>query len=520
MVNNGCRVLLSALLASVIMIFMASTLAEEDGGHITVAFGAEPTQVDPTRSSAGVDGYFIGLFYEQLLAITPRLERVNWLAESWQVSELGSKTIISVTIRRGVKFHNGDELTAHDFRYAYQRQSDPASRQAGRLRYVEDVEVLDDYHFNMILSQPDASLISLNLDLFAIPRKYYQAVGDDGVQAHPIGTGPWKFISRKPREELVVERFDDYWNQDLKPKVKRLTIKIIPEDTTRVAAFKTGAVDWIDAVPPAQLQQFKSMPGVVVASRPAPNNLYIAMNAIDPTSPLANLKVRLAIAHAVDFDAIIKYILYGQGIRTAQLAPGTIGYEPSLKPYPYDPDKARQLLASAGYERGINVPCYNLTTPREPYIKEMGEAVFAYLGVVGIRCRIVQLEYGAWINLVRVNARPVMDGIVSTMWGHGLPGDPTDAWSGHVHSSGDGWGTYSYHADAQLDGMIKQLRTTMDFKKREQLIRAVARVKHERVAGGIPTYRPLITFAWRDTIDFKPWPGAFWRSMREIGLRE
>ena len=222
----------------------------------------------------------------------------------------------------------------------------------------------------------------------------------------------------------------------------------------------------------------------------------------------------------MDFDAIIEYILYGQGIRTAQLAPGTIGYEASLKPYPYDPDKARQLLAAAGYKRGINVPCYNLTTPREPYIKEMGEAMFAYLGVVGIRCRIVQLEYGAWINLVRVNARPVMDGIVSTMWGHGLPGDPTDAWSGHVHTSGDGWGTYSYHSDPELDDMIKQLRTTMDLKRQEELIRAVARVKHERVAGGIPTYRPLITFAWSDRIEFKPWPGACWRAMREIGLRE
>ena len=127
----------------------------------------------------------------------------------------------------------------------------------------------------------------LNLVLSAIPRKYYQEVGDDGVQAHPIGTGPWKFVSRKVREELIVERFEDYWNRDAMPVAKRLRIKIIPEDTTRVAAFKTRAVDWIDAVPPAQVGEFETSPGVRVVSLPTPNNLFVALNAVDPASPFA-----------------------------------------------------------------------------------------------------------------------------------------------------------------------------------------------------------------------------------------
>jgi peptide/nickel transport system substrate-binding protein len=224
------------------------------------------------------------------------------------------------------------------------------------------------------------------------------------------------------------------------------------------------------------------------------------------------------VAHAVDVDAIIQYILYGQGIRTAQIAQGGLGYDPALTPYPFDPAKTRALLAEAGYPRGFNVNCYNLTTPREPYIKEMGEAVFAYLMASGIRCRIVQLEYGAWINLGRRSARPEMDGIMNSMWGQGLPGDPTIAWSGHLHTNGDGWGTYSYHSDLQLDAMVERARTTMDLSTREQLLREIALLKHERVAGGLPTYRPMITLAWRDTLSFRPWPTAFWRSMRGIGL--
>ena len=164
--------------------------------------------------------------------------------------------------------------------------------------------------------------------------------------------------------------------------------------------------------------------------------------------------------------------------------------------------------------------CYNLTTPREPYLKEVGEAMFAYLTAAGIRCRIVQLEYGAWINLGRRDARPEMDGIASWMWGHGTLGDPTDPWSGHLHSYGDGWGWYSYHDDPELDEMVETLRVTVEPEAKQALIREIARLKHELVAGGVPTYRPLVTLAWRDTLRFRPWPQANWRMMRDIGLTE
>jgi peptide/nickel transport system substrate-binding protein len=491
--------------------------ASEDPDTVTIAFAAEATQVDPTRTMAGVDGYFMDLFFERLLTVTAELERVNWLAESWEVIEEEGETRIDVALKRGIKFHDGVELTAGDFRFAYERQSDPASGVSSRLRYVTDVVVHDDYHLTMHLSQPDGSLIVQNLDLWAIPKHYYEQVGEAGVQAHPIGTGPWKFVSRKPRDELVVERFDDYWNQDALPGYKRLVIKIIPEDTTRVAAYKTGAVDWIDAVPPAQAADFRELANTHVTVLQAPNNLFLSLNEIDPSSPFRDPRVRQAIAYGVDYDAIIKYILFGQGIRTAQLAPGSLGYDPELEPYPYDPEKARALLQEAGYPAGINIPCYNLTTPREPYIKEIGETIFAYLAEVGIRCRIVQMEYGAWITLARYQTRPWMDGLNSTMWGQGLPGDPTDAWGGHLHTHGDGWGTYSYASDPGLDKMIEDLRQLMDDREREALIKKIARLKHERMTGGVPTYRPLLTFAWRDTIDFKPNPGAFWRSMRAIG---
>ena len=510
------RARILVLCAALMMTFSQQVLAA-DPDEIIIAFGAEPTQVDPTRTVAGVDAYFTSLFYEGLLTVTPDQEQVNWLAESWDVVTDGDRTRIRIRIRKGVKFHNGDELTSRDFEYAWQRQSDPASRIRGQLRYVERIDIHDDYSFDIVLTETDGSFEPQNLILSAIPSRYFQEVGEAGLQAHPIGTGPWKFVSRKPREELIVERFEDYWNKDYMPGVKRLVIRIIPEDTTRVAAFRTGAVDWIDAVPPALVSRFRQMPGVHVVSLPTPNNLYLEMNAVDQASPFRKLEVRQAVAHAIDFDAIIQYILYGQGIRTPQLAPGESGYDPDLAAYSYDPDRARELLTEAGFAAGIRTNCYNLTTPREPYIKEVGETMFAYLAEVGIRCRIIQLEYGTWLSAGRRDTRPLMDGLMSAMWGHGLPGDPTIAWSGHVHTANDGWGRTSYSSDSEVDELVRDLRRTMDKARRIELIKAIARLKNDRVLGGLPTYRPLVTLAWRDTINFRPWPGAFWRSMREIG---
>lgn len=149
-----------------------------------------------------------------------------------------------------------------------------------------------------------------------------------------------------------------------------------------MAAFKTGAVDWIDNVPPSMVAEFKKMPGVKTFTAISGNNLYIDFPSYNPTSPFNKLKVRQAVAQAIDMDAIIKSVLFGQGERYAEVGKGSTGYDPDLKPYAYNPKEAKRLLTEAGYPNGFDTPCYNLTTPREPNVKEMGEAVFAYLGVV------------------------------------------------------------------------------------------------------------------------------------------
>jgi peptide/nickel transport system substrate-binding protein len=498
--------------------------AQAPGGTLTAGLGAEATVMDPTRSSAGVDQYFFGQMFEQLLRTDPQLKQVNWLAESWELSEEGGKPVITVRIRPGVTFHNGDPLTSADFQYGMQRQKDPKlSRFSHLLNAVESFEVIDELSFRLRFKEGDGSFITSNLLLWAVPKRHIETVGEEAFQRAPVGTGPWKFVSRTVKEELRLEAYEGYWNKQHRPTVRNLVIKIIPEDLTRVAAYKTGAIDWIDAVPPASAAEFAKLENTSTFTAVTGNNLFLSFATHLPNSPFNDVRVRRAAAHAIDMDAIIKRVLFDQGERYTQVGRGTPGYDADLKPHAFDPRRARALLAEAGFPRGFEVPCYNLTTPREPNIKEMGEAVFAYLSAVGIRCQIRQMEYGAWINLGRRDTPPEMDGIGSWMWSHGLPGDPGTPWLGHMHSyqAGRGLGAYSYTDNAEMDALLRQQQTTMDPVKREALLREIARIKHDQVLGGLPTYRPMVTIAWRNTkVTFTPWPSpGFWRNFQEIGLK-
>jgi peptide/nickel transport system substrate-binding protein len=485
-------------------------------GSIVVAFAAEPTTLDAARYSAGVDLYGVSQIYEQLARPDQSGKWLNWLAESWEIKGTADKPVVEVKIRPGIKFHNGDPLTAEDFEYSYQRLRNPKlSRWTHYQEAVERFEVVDSLTFRLHFKEPDSNYVASYLRLWAMPKKYIERVGDDGFAKAPIGTGPWKFKSWKPKDEMVFEAFDDYWNKEFRPTVKTLTMKFIPEDLTRVAAYKTGAVDFIDAVPLSSLEEFRKLPNTKMATLRTGNNLNLAFPTHIPGNPFNDVKVRLAAAHAIDMDAIIKTVLFGQGERYAEVAEGATGYDPSIKPFAYDPKKARQLLTEAGFPRGFDTPCYNLNTPREPNVKEMGEALYAYLSAVGIRCKVVGMEYNAWLVFGRRERQgQPMDGLFLWMFGHGIPGDPSNAWASQLHSyqPGTGWGTASY-------ALIEEAKRMMDPEKRDGLLQQIARLKHDRVHA-VTTYLPLSTFAWRaDKVEFVPWPAGFWRQMQQLGLK-
>lgn len=504
--------------------------AEPAKGSLTIAQAAEATMTDITRYRAGVDTYIMGNVFEQLTQPDPSLEIKNWLAEKWNVHEEDGKPVIEVWLRKGVKFHHGGELTSQDMVYAQQRLSNKdIATWPHYQKNVDRTEVIDDHHFKIHFSGPDGLYVPNNLQLYGISKDYYESHSEEEIQAAPDGTGPWKMVGHKVKEEFNLEAHDDYWNEEHRPTVKNLTVKIIPEDITRVAALQTGAVDWIDAVPPAMVEDVQGMDGIATASRPSGNNIFMSMaQYLDKLpgmadNPFKDVRVRKAAALAVDMDGIIENVLFGQGQRYAAVTPGGNGYDPDLHPYGYDPAQAKQLMTEAGYPNGFDVNCYNLITPREPNIKEYGEAFYAYLGQVGIRCKLIGEEYAPWLARNARGREPQNDGILLHMWGQGVVADPGQHWSGMTHCTkpGEGWGSYSHFCDPELDEMIEEQASIMDPAVRNPLLRKIGQMTHDKVAG-VKAYIPLVTFAWRETkVDYKPWPWlGFWRKLQEIGLKQ
>lgn len=515
------------LLAFTILCGISLPVCAQQTNHINAAFAAEYATLDPTKFIDGKDRDTLAQIYEQLVKPDPKLKRLNWLAESWEIGGTESKPTIDIQLRKGVKFHNGYPLTSADFEFSFQRARDPKiSRTTFLQANVERFEIVDDHHFRLHFKAPDAMYIAENLVLWAVSKRYFEEVGDEAAENHPVGTGPWKFISRKRGDEVKLEAFSDYWNTEHRPKAGTLTIKYIPEDTTRLAAFKTGAVDWISTVPSQAIAEVKAMPGVETVSKASGGHPTIQFSTHLANSPFVDLRVRQAVAHAVDWPAIIKTVLFGQGVAYAELAPDDFGYDPSLVPYRYDVRKSRELLSAAGFPNGFETPCYNLITPREPNFKEMGEAVFAYLSAVGIRCKARGMEYSAWVALARRGREgsPEMDGLFMMTWGVGVPGDLNRAWLNQAHSFDpkQNLGSFSYVNDPKLDELVIQQNRIMDPAKRVEVVQKIARYKYENILGGLTTYVPSKTFAWRnDKIEYTawPWPGN-WHDLLEIGLRK
>ncbi|MGB3503393.1 MAG: ABC transporter substrate-binding protein [Mesorhizobium sp.] len=520
--RSFARAARSLAAATALLCATASMAQDRDPDTLVAAFAAEGTVLDPTRLIAGVDQYYLAQMFETLVRPDPDGKMVNWLAESWSLGEEEGKTVIDVRLRKDVTFHNGDPMTSADFEFSYQRSKDPKiSRQPQRQAKVERFEIVDDHHFKLHFSEPDGAYIAMYLQLYAIPKAYFESVGEEGFAAAPVGTGPWKFVSRELKDNLKLTRYDGYWNNEHMPQVKNLTIRIIPEDLTRVAAFKSGDVDWIDSVPPAMVSDIAAMDGVETFSTISGNHLYIDFPSFDEKSPFSKLEVRQAIAQGFDLDAIITSILHGQGQRYNGVGVDSVNHDSSLANYAYDPAAARELLAKAGYPNGFDTPCYNLTTQREPFVKEVGEAIFAYLQTIGVRCQVQGLEYAAWLDMMRRKPDHAADGIISTMSGQGIPSDPANVWVLHLHEyvPGGGLGAFSMTKDETANGLVRELQGTMEPARRSELIKQIGRYKHENVLGGIPTYQPIVTLAWRDRIKFKPWPfPGYWRGFQDVSI--
>lgn len=360
-------------------------------------------RLDYTRPSGGTNRELRRVLARELIEIGPNGGFVPGIAESWKSSADGKTW--DLVLRKGVKWHNGDALTADDVLFGIERMKRPEISAgyyiSGLYENLDHVEAVNEHHVRYHFKQPFPVFPFFVNVALPVPRKYLQAVGDEVfTNAKPVGMGPFKLVRAVKGGEYEFEAFDGYFGK--KPAFKRLILRIMPENSTRIAALKAGEIDIAKDVQGRALADIRGTAGLSITSAPSGSSSQLNFAQMyEKDTPWADARVRKAVAMAIDRETIAKTIFGGEA--TPALFPdcgkcGTFGMPKDLKPWPYDPARAKALLAEAGYPNGLP-GVWDLQTMQSgsaPSQPEVAQAVGGYLSKIGIKTKFQLMEGGAF----------------------------------------------------------------------------------------------------------------------------
>jgi peptide/nickel transport system substrate-binding protein len=431
-----------------------------------VAHGGDPPSMDPHKVRGAFGGNVLFNLFEGLTRVTPDSKLQPALATSWR--SVDDKTW-QFSLRRGVKFHNGVLFTADAVAYNFRRLLEPGKpRLNSSFQSVERVDILDRYTVNVVSKGVDPTLPEKMSELLISEPAHTEQAGEEGMSRNPVGTGPFRLVEWRTNQRVVMDAFPEYWRG--KPKIDRLVFETIPEATTRIAALLTQRADLIQDVPPEQIAAINANPQFRVETRASKRVVYVGMTLLDwGPKELKDRRVRQALNHAVDVPSILRNVLGGLGRRTETVfRPDYFGYDPSITAYDYNPTRAKQLLAEAGYRDGFET---GLLTSEGIIIKgvEIAEAVAGQLRQVGVRATVKPVSLATIRSIVvGGQAQKKNEGLFVSNYGSSLS-DPNIPLTGFLYSRGGN----SFYANPELDALIERARTTLNVNDRRRIYRDV-----------------------------------------------
>lgn len=460
------------------------------GVHVSLA----PTWFEPAEASGIITPFMV--FYalhDAMVKPMPGSALAPCLAESVKASEDGRS--YEFVIREGAKFHNGDPVTPTDVKFSFERYRGIAH---GLLQErVAAVEALDARRVRFQLKEPWPDFLTFYATAtgsgWIVPKAYLEKVGDDGFKKAPIGAGPYKFVSFTPGVELVLEAFDGYWRK--KPAVKRLVFKVIPDESTRLAALKLGEIDVAYSVRGELAEQLRKTPGLALkpAVVQAPFCLYFP-DQWDEKSPWHDVRVRKAASLAIDCNGINEALTLGYSEVTGNsIVPK--GYDFYWQPPApeYDPKKAKQLLAEAGFPRGFDAGTYFC----DASYANIGESVVDNLLAAGIRCKLRPVERAAFIKEF---GEKKYKNIIQA--GPGAFGNAATRIEAHLVKGG----VFSYGSYPDIDALYQQQAAELDRARREAILFKIQQLMVERTI-----YAPIWQLAFINGIGSRVGESSFGR---------
>ncbi|NVK35792.1 MAG: ABC transporter substrate-binding protein [Rhodobacteraceae bacterium] len=491
---------IAALAACTILSTGTPVLADKADNTLNVAFAAEPEPLD-TYKIAGRQGLILarhiydGLLYKDL----DTNEIVPALAESW---EFTGPLTMEFNLRKGVKFHNGADFTADDVVTTLNTVITPeyGTRYSISVDWIESVEKLDDYKVSINMSKPFAGAVEMLADALPMyPHEFFEENGSSGMASTPIGTGPYKLVSQEPGIRYELERFDDHYEGSPKAgaTIDKIVVRTIPEMNTQYAELMSGDLDWIWRIPPDQADRLEGRVQIVSAPIMRIGYVGFAPESLGGDSPIADKRVRQALIHATNRQAIVDAFAGGASkVLNTPCNPAQFGCDQDVVSYDYNPEKARELLAEAGYEDGFELEMVFAAMPRST-----AEAIAADLANVGVSLILNEQQYSAGIGQWRAKELPAF----FSNWGSYGIGDAV-----FILSNFFGGGADDLVQDKQVADWLAVADTSSDRDVRaENYSLAVKKIADE--AYWMPMYNFNVNYGMSNDLDFTPHPDEFAR---------
>jgi len=434
------------------------------GIHVSLA----PGWFDPAETQGIITPYMVlYALHDAMVKALPGKAQAPCLAESWSASEDGLTH--DFVIRAGAKFHNGEPVTAEDVKFSYERYRG-TSHDLMKER-MASIETPDPGHVRFKLKKAWPDFLSFYSSAtgagWIVPKKYVEQVGDEGFKKAPIGAGPYKFVSFTPGVELVLEAFEGYWRKV--PSVKRLVMKVIPDEGTRSAALKRGEIDIAYSIRGELADELQQTPGL--ALKPvvlqAPNWLYFP-EQWDPKSPWYDVRVRQAANLAIDREGMSKALFLGYCKITDSIVPYTFDYYWQPPAAVYDPARAKQLLAAAGHPNGFDAGLLYC----DASYSNMAEVSLNNLATIGINLKLQPIERAGFF--AGYSAKKYPRGVIQA--GSGAFGNAATRLAAFVVKDG----AFAYGSSPDIDALYPQQADELDHQKRAAILDKMQQLVYEK----------------------------------------
>jgi peptide/nickel transport system substrate-binding protein len=483
-----------ALVGGLVTATALPALAQKAQNTIRFAYDQVPENIDPYFNNVRI-GVIIGQhIWDTLIYRDPVSgEYKGQLASSWKWTD---STTLDVELRKGITFHNGEVLDADDVVYTLNFAADPANKSTNQnnVNWIDKVEKLGSHSVRIKLKRPFPAAIEFLAGPITIhPNEYYAKVGPQGMNTAAVGSGPYKVTEHAVGKYLRLERNKDYFKESPKgqPKVDKIEIRFIPDRQTQLAEVLSGGIDLIMNVPPDQAEQVKVAPHLMSKSGETMRIVFLNMNTQEttPTPALRDLRVRKAIVHAIDREAMAKQLV-GEGARVihAICYPGQFGCDDSLAPkLKYDPAEARRLLAEAGFKDGLELEFHAYRD------RAQTEAMVNYLRAVGIKTNLRFMQYAAMRDQIRANKAS----FAHQTWGSFSINDVSASTPVYFKFLAD-----DMNRDPEVRDLLEKGDTSIDPAQRKQVYAQAHKLIGER-ALSVPLYTLVTYYVMAKELDMK-----------------